>query len=211
MQLARAQRQRHVQVDGELEDADDLRRLALEDARIDRLQRAIAHDEVRVGGLPPSRSPSTITGWVLRRFSSRTDARWSSRSVSLRISLAWAWYWCISASTAGWTAGRMTPPRSRASGYRIGAIPSCSAKRRWSCRRPPSRASAMRTRISHSVAAVNACARRPVITPWASSCSDRDVPKRAIAAQRPTHRSRMPPGPFLRSGSSRKIVSPKRL
>ena len=30
----------------------------------------------------------------------------------------------------------MTPPRSRASGYRIGAIASCSAKRRWSCRRP---------------------------------------------------------------------------
>ncbi len=49
------------------------------------------------------------------------------------------------------------------------------------------------------------------MTPLASSSLASEVPKRAIAAQRPTQRSRMPPGPFLRSGSSRKIVSPKRL
>ena len=54
-------------------------------------------------------------------------------------------------------------------------------------------------------------ARRPVITPLASSSSGSEVPKRAVAAQRPTQRSRMPPGPFLRSGSRRKMVSPKRL
>ena len=50
------------------------------------------------GALPPA---SMNTGLVLRRLSSRAVARCKRRSVSLRISLACAWYWCISASTAG--------------------------------------------------------------------------------------------------------------
>ena len=47
-ELARAQRQRHVQLDRRREDADHLRWLALEDLLVDRLESAVADHEARV-------------------------------------------------------------------------------------------------------------------------------------------------------------------
>ena len=173
------------------------------------LERAVAHHEAGVDARRDARSTTGIVrAPVVVAQRSRAGAGARSRGES-------AWRARGTGASAprppGATAGRMSPSPALASGHSIGAIASCSAKRSWSWRRPAAgawrcaRAAATRARPGTPTA------RRSVITPLACSSRGSLVPKRAIAAQRPTQRSRMPPGPFFRSGSSRKMVSPKRL